>query len=204
LISTIIIVPGIVFDISLIKKSDGFIKFQVCGENAYHYFENESGGHRWQRIPPTESNGRYHTSTITVAVFHNTNFAHNQITKNDIQWFACRGTGNGGQNRNKRDTAVTVVHKATGEWVRCEDERSQHQNLELAISRLNEKLKNTKYSEHRTEIDQSRKEQVGSGMRGDKIRTIRVRDNCVTNHMNNKRIQYTDYVKGYINKLHEI
>jgi len=190
-----------VFELSLIKKSEGFIQFKVSGENAKLKFANESGGHRFQRIPPTERNGRVHTSTITVVVLGSNSISKETIDPKDITWFACRGSGNGGQNRNKRDTAVTVVHKPTGEWVRCEEERSQLQNRELATKRLNEKINGLKFSAFNSEVDQKRKDLAGSGMRGDKIRTIRVRDNVVTNHLNGKKTSYNEYIKGDFRRI---
>jgi len=190
-----------VFEIFIIKKSEGFVKFNVSGENSYNSFKDESGGHRFQRIPPTERNGRYQTSTITVAVFHKEELSSDEIQEKDITWFACRGSGNGGQNRNKRDTAVTIVHKPTGLQIRCETERSQYQNKNIALKRLSEKLKEIKYGNQQNKTDQNRKEQVGTGQRGDKIRTIRIRDNVVTNHINGRKILYTEYIKGNFKNL---
>ena len=195
------IVAWSLFEVAVLKISDGFILFTVTGEKAYDRFKYESGGHRWQRVPPTEHNGRYHTSTITIAVFRDVKAQTVTIRPEDITWFACRGSGNGGQNRNKRDTAVTVVHKPTGMRIRCETERSQHQNREIAIQRLQNEINSKAYSLHKETSDSLRKDLVGSGQRGDKIRTIRIRDDVVTNHLNDKKMSYHEYVKGALAKL---
>ena len=118
------------------------------------------------------------------------------IDERDIEWITCRGSGAGGQHRNVTNSAVQMTHLPTGIRVRCENERSQHQNRTTALrvikARVFESRKNTNDSSRAS----NRKEQVGSGMRGDKIRTIREQDGQVTDHQTNKQIRYKDYARG--------
>lgn len=167
----------------------------VRGSKAAACFANESGGHRWQRIPPTEKRGRVQTSTITVVVFNEAGFNEIHINAKDLQWKFSRGTGPGGQHKNKTDTAVRLTHVPTKVVVTC-DGRSQADNKKNALSVLKAKLKQIKLDEQREVRDNARKTQAGSGMRGDKRRTIRVRDNKVTDHILNKKISYKQYIRG--------
>lgn len=159
-------------------------------------FADESGGHRWQRVPPTESRGRVHTSTITVAVLEPSKAVQIKVDAKDLDYKTCRGSGAGGQHRNKTDSAVQLTHKPTGIKVRCESERSQHNNkqyaLEILMSRLHERNLGA-YSRKRAHI---RSSQIGSGMRGDKRRTIRVQAGTVTDHVTGKSWKYKDYIRG--------
>lgn len=159
-------------------------------------FRDEAGGHRWQRVPPTEKRGRIHTSTVTVAVLPEPENAHVRIREADLDWTVCRGSGPGGQHRNKTESAVVLVHKPTGVTVRCESERSQHQNRATAISVLRARLWQREQERLTGERGDARRSQVGSGMRGDKRRTIRVQDGVVTDHVTGKRWNYTSYERG--------
>ena len=192
-----------VFDISCVDIRDGLTSFKVSGENAWNKFRHESGGIRWQRVPPTESKGRYHTSTITVVVLKDNDISDINIREEDLEWQYCRGSGKGGQNRNKRDTAVWLKHKPTGVQIRSETERTQWANKKIALQRLQELLKRSQANQILSKDAKIRKEQAGSGQKGDKIRTIRVRDNVVKNHLNGKKMRYSDYVRGYLGQLQE-
>lgn len=159
-------------------------------------FADESGGHRWQRIPPTERRDRVHTSTITVAVLSEPSETELVIRDDDLEFKTCRGSGAGGQHRNMTDSAVQVKHLPTGLMVRCESERSQHQNKATALSLLRARLWESKNSGEVAARANDRKQQVGSGMRGDKRRTIRQQDGQVKDHVTDRTWRYEDYVRG--------
>lgn len=118
-----------------------------------------------------------------------------QIDPREIEWTTCRGSGAGGQHRNKTDSAVQMVHLPTGIRVRVETERSQHQNRELALSILRARVYEAQHGAKLRAREEERRRQVGSGMRGDKVRTIRSQDD-VTDHQTGRRIRYKDYIKG--------
>ena len=155
-------------------------------------FRNESGGHRWQHAPT----GRVHTSTITVAVLDEPTHQELILHQKDLDITTCRGSGKGGQHRNKTDSAVQITHIPTKMVVRCENERSQHQNRELAIKTLRARLWQDIQEKTTRDISQTRNNQIGSGMRGDKRRTIQVQHNIVKDHITGKKWRYEDYLKG--------
>jgi len=166
------------------------------GRDADDVFRDEAGGHRWQRIPPNEKRGRVQTSTVTVAVLPEPTETQVRIAPGDLEWATCRGSGAGGQHRNKTESAVQLVHRPTGVMVRCESERSQHQNRATALALLRARLWATEQEKRVGGIAASRKAQVGSGMRGDKRRTIRVQDGVVNDHVTGKRWSFRDYERG--------
>ena len=190
----------LVFDLELLDRRSGYMCFKVSGKDAYEYFKNEAGGHRWQRIPPTERKGRVQTSTITVAVLEEVNPKDIQISDKDLDWRFTRGTGPGGQHKNKTDTAVQLTHLPTKIMVRC-DGRSQSTNKESALSILRSKLKSIELNQTHSNINNIRQQQIRSGMRGDKVRTIRVRDDLVTDHRMDKTTSYSKYLKGDLSEL---
>lgn len=184
------------FDTEIIETSLGLIVFKATGKNAYKLFNFESGGHRWQRIPPTEKRGRVQTSTVTVAVFKlSNNSGITQFKLSDIDIRTTKGSGPGGQHRNKTETTVVATHLPTGITARC-DGRSQFKNKEDAIDVLNVRVQQHFEALAKSKVAKERQMQVGSGMRGDKIRTVRVQDGCVINHLNGKRLAYSEYAKG--------
>lgn len=169
----------------------------MTGTKAEQVFKNESGGMRWQRIPPSEKRGRVHTSTVTVAVLPDpTEVDLPRIPDRELEWSTCRGTGAGGQKRNKTETTVVLKHLPTGLQVRCEDTRSQQKNRALALQLLRAKLWERQQEESRKARAQDRKQQVGAGMRSDKRRTIRMQDGIVTDHVLGKRWNLKQYLRG--------
>ncbi len=169
---------------------------KVTGNDAHATFAQESGGHRWQRVPPTEKRGRVHTSTLTVAVLPDVQAADFAIPDRDLEITTTRGSGPGGQNRNKVETVVVVKHIPTGLAVRAETERSQHQNRQLAMDLLRSRLKERAEETARQARAKDRKVQVGSGQRADKRRTIRVQDGQVIDHVTGRKWRFDDYTQG--------
>lgn len=168
----------------------------MVGKGAVKLFANESGGHRWQRIPPTEKRGRVQTSTVTVAILQEPTETQLCLVENDLEWSYCRGSGAGGQHRNVTDSAVQLKHVPTGIMVRCESERSKMQNRQVALSVLRARIWEVKENEASKGRAADRKAQVGSGMRGDKRRTIRTQDGIVTDHILDKRWPLKSYLRG--------
>lgn len=161
--------------------------------------DNEPGGHRIQRIPPTERKGRVHTSTVTVSVLEK-QIKNLVISDNDlrIEWYS--GTGAGGQFRNKHDNSIRITHIPTG-ITQTAQTRSRSNSYNVAFSKLNTAVNGSISKIENTRISSLRKIQVGSGQRGDKIRTIRFQDNSVTDHITGKKMQADRYMKGYMNEL---
>lgn len=147
-------------------------------------------------MPPNEKRGRVHTSTVTVAVLPEPESSQVVLREDDLEFTACRGSGAGGQHRNVTASAVILKHVPSGISVRCEGERSQHQNRETATALLRARLWELKRTQLAKAREQDRRSQVGSGMRGDKRRTIRAQDGQVTDHVTGKTWRYKDYVRG--------
>ena len=178
------------------------VVFSVNGDGAYSRFKFESGVHRVQRIPVTESNGRIQTSTVTVAVLPEAEEVEVEVNMADIKIESCKSSGAGGQHINKTESAVRLTHKPTGIVIECDQERSQLQNKERALRLLYTKLYDIKQKEQSDLIASTRKSQVGSGDRSEKIRTYNFPQSRVTDHRINKTIYSLDtFLDGDIDSI---
>ncbi len=158
------------------------ISFLVKGEGAYSRLKYESGVHRVQRVPETESQGRIHTSTVTVAVLVEADDVELEILPTDLKIDVFRASGAGGQHVNKTESAVRITHIPTGVIVECQDERSQHKNKEKAMKILRSRLYEALQQEQSDKIASERKMQVGTGDRSERIRTYNFPQGRLTDH----------------------
>lgn len=180
---------------------DGYAVFRFSGKDAKAAFAPEAGGHRFQRVPPTEKKGRRQSSTVTVAVLPEPTQRELQVRHQDLKYETYRGSGPGGQHRNTSDTAVRVTHTPTGIQA-CSEIKSQAQNKKLALGALMARLADRAKQSTNDRRNSNRKSQVGTGMRADKIRTYAEQRKRVENHVNGKRCKIRDYDKGFVELLH--
>ncbi|HEX3434116.1 MAG TPA: peptide chain release factor 1 [Solirubrobacteraceae bacterium] len=181
---------------------DGKYTFAIKGDGAYSVFKFEGGTHRVQRVPQTESQGRVHTSTATVAVLPEAEDVDVQIDPNDLQIDVYRSSGPGGQSVNTTDSAVRVTHGPTGIVVSMQDEKSQLQNREKALRVLRARVYERALAEQQAELAADRRSQVGTGDRAEKIRTYNYGERRVTDH----RIKLTvhnldDVLEGQLDEI---
>lgn len=193
-----------VFDAEIVDQRLGQATLRISGSNAEELFANEFGGHRIQRLSGgrvyqrTASNhkGKVHTSTVTVAVLPLAEQQDTAIPERDLEYSMSRGSGAGGQHRNKTESAVQIKHIPTGQIVRIESDRSQHKNKLLALEVLQARLSHQQVAEQNRQTSISRKQQMGRGERADKRRTVRFQDGNVVDHVTGQRWRLKEYLRG--------
>ena len=168
--------------------------FMIIGKGAYSRLKYESGVHRVQRVPETESSGRIHTSTVTVAVLPEAEDVEIEIDQSDIRFDVFRSSGNGGQSVNTTDSAVRLTHIPTGIVISCQDEKSQLKNKDKAMKILRTKLYDLKLQEQNEELSNEKRMQIGTGDRSERIRTYNYPQGRVTDHRINLTIHQIDSV----------
>ena len=179
-----------------LEVGDGHYTFAVKGNGAYSVFKYEGGTHRVQRVPETESQGRIHTSTATVAVLPEAEEVDVRIDPNELQVDVYRSSGPGGQSVNTTDSAVRITHKPTGLVVSMQDEKSQLQNREKAMRVLRARLLERELAAQQAEVAAARLAQVGTGERAEKIRTYNFPENRLTDHRVKHTVHRLDQVLG--------
>ncbi len=180
------------------------VVLEVRGQDVYGKLKFESGAHRVQRVPKTESQGRIHTSAATVAVMPKREMSDVNIQPTDLRIDTFRASGAGGQHVNKTESAVRITHLPTGVVVESQDGRSQIRNREIAMQRLYQKLHEMQRQQYQSELAQQRKSLVGSGDRSDKIRTYNFPQNRVTDHRINLTLYHLDKVlEGQLDEIIE-
>ena len=176
--------------------------FSLSGNRAYSHLKFESGVHRVQRVPTTESQGRIHTSAVTVAVLPEAEEVEVDIEPNDLRVDVFRSSGPGGQSVNTTDSAVRITHVPTGLVVSCQDEKSQHKNKAKALKVLRARLLDRKQQEQRDKTAEDRKSQVGTGDRSERVRTYNFPQNRVTEHRINLTLyKLEEVLEGEINSI---
>lgn len=174
----------------------------ISGEQVYSKLKYESGVHRVQRVPETETQGRIHTSAVTVAILPEADEVELNIDMNELKFDVFRSSGPGGQSVNTTDSAVRITHLPTGLVVTCQDEKSQHKNKAKALTVLRARLLDQAEQEHHDKISQDRKSQVGSGDRSERIRTYNFPQGRMTDHRINLTLYKLDSIVG--GKLEEV
>src|ERR1700712_490163 len=184
------------FNTEPMDVGDGKYTFAVKGDGAYSVFKFEGGTHRVQRVPATESQGRIHTSTATVAVLPEAEDVDIEVNQADLEIDVYRSSGPGGQSVNTTDSAVRITHKPTGIVVSMQDEKSQLQNREKAMKVLRARMYEAKLAEQQAELAAERRAQVGTGERAEKIRTYNSPERRVTDHRSKLTVHNLEQVLG--------
>jgi peptide chain release factor 1 len=189
---------GCVFSCVPIEQRPGRTVLRISGDNARRFFEPEAGGHRWQRVPPTERNGRRQSSTVTVAILEDSQVVPT-FDERDVEFrFCVASVGAGGQNRQKNETACVAIHRPTGTEAQCQDERSQRRNRQKALAVLRQRVLGAQVTAAHKSTNQDRQSQIGCGERGDKIRTVQMHNGVVTNHVTGRKLNAERYLKGEV------
>jgi peptide chain release factor 1 len=184
------------FKTETLGAHDGSYTLEIKGDGAYSVFKFEGGTHRVQRVPETESQGRIHTSTATVAVLPEAQDVDIEVNQADLEIDVYRSSGPGGQSVNTTDSAVRITHKPTGIVVSMQDEKSQLQNREKAMKVLRARLYEAKLAEQQAELAAERRAQVGTGERAEKIRTYNFPERRVTDHRVKLTVHNLEQVLG--------
>ncbi len=178
--------------------------FSISGDNVFSRMKFESGVHRVQRVPETETSGRIHTSTITVAVMPEAEEVDIELKPSDLKFDVFRSSGPGGQSVNTTDSAVRATHIPTGLSVACQIEKSQHRNKETAIRILRSRLLSMKQEEEQTKMSEAKRSQIGTGERSEKIRTYNFPQSRITDHRFNLSVfKIEEVMEGNFDLLHE-
>ena len=197
---------GGVFSHSRLTDEQNIVVLRFKGKNAFEAFKPEAGGHRFQGVSPTEKKGRVHSSTVTVAVLQEATISDNDIraaglSRCDLRIEAYCGGGPGGQNRNRNATNIRITHLPTGTTA-CANTKSRPQNEKLALQELQRRLSDKVRGDQKEKRNSRRREQIGTGMRSDKIRTVAEQRGRVENHINGKRMKISRYERGFVEELH--
>ena len=190
--------------VNVLADDHGWIDLSIEGNDEFvKPLLNENGGHRWQRVPPTERKGRVHTSTVTIVVLEVLPKVDWKLKDDEIQTFVTKDSGPGGQHRNKTESCIVLRHLPTGIEAKSSS-KCQHQNRKIAREMLESRVKSHYKSLQNQKLEKFRSEERGSGMRGDKIRTYREKDDTVIDHRTDLKFRLRDVRNGKIEDLLKI